>query len=166
MAGPTRSGGRFLCSPTALVLLAAGFPSATDGAEVRDLRLWRAPDHTRLVLDMDGPAEHRLIELSDPRRVVIDVQNTKLLASTKGLELANTPIVQVRTGVRNGTDLRLVLDLRKQIRPRSFTLNATENSADRLVVDLYDLAESTSEPRVTKRAERTERRPIVIAIDA
>ncbi|MEM7691437.1 MAG: N-acetylmuramoyl-L-alanine amidase [Pseudomonadota bacterium] len=167
MAGSTLSTGKFfLCSPTALVLLAAGFPSATDGAEVRDLRLWRAPDHTRLVLDMDGPAEHRLIELSDPRRVVIDVQNTKLLASTKGLELANTPIVQVRSGVRNGTDLRLVLDLRKQIRPRSFTLNATENSADRLVVDLYDFAESTSEPRVTKRAERTERRPIVIAIDA
>ncbi|MEM6484811.1 MAG: N-acetylmuramoyl-L-alanine amidase [Pseudomonadota bacterium] len=145
-----------------LVLSAAG----ASGAEVRDLRIWRAPDHTRLVLDMSGPAEHRLIELKDPSRVVIDVKNSQLKASTTDLSLAKTPIKRIRSGVRNDSDLRLVLDLSDAVKPRSFALKATSELADRLVIDLFDSTPTNAKPRVTKSVESQERRPIVIAIDA
>jgi N-acetylmuramoyl-L-alanine amidase len=39
---------------------------------VKNLRMWQAPDHTRLVFDLSGPLEHRLFSLSDPDRIVID----------------------------------------------------------------------------------------------
>ena len=54
--------------------------SSAWAVEVHDVRLWRAPDHTRIVFDLTGPAQHSLIVLSNPSRIVLDVQNTKLRA--------------------------------------------------------------------------------------
>ncbi|EAQ98655.1 N-acetylmuramoyl-L-alanine amidase [Congregibacter litoralis] len=134
--------------------------------EVKDLRLWRAPDHTRLVLDLSGPAEHRLLELQNPRRLVVDVSDAKLLARIGALKLDNTPISKIRSGVREGDDLRLVLDLSEAVRPRSFALKASERADDRLVIDLYDLDTELAAPAVKKSAHSSGRRDIVIAIDA
>ena len=154
--------GRIAAYCLALLLL----PLQSQGAEVRELRLWRAPDHTRLVLDLSGPVEHQLLELKDPRRLVIDVADARLATDTASLALDNTPIQAVRSGIRNGNDLRLVLDLRAAVRPRSFALRASERADDRLVIDLYDLATGDTGPSVTKTAQSGGRRDIVIAIDA
>lgn len=152
---------------TAWVLIyILGSSSALAASEVRDVRLWRAPDHTRLVLDMSAPAKHRLIELENPRRVVIDVSDAKLVAEIGSLDLESTPIAGVRSGIRNGNDLRLVLDLNATVRPRSFTLGASERAADRLVIDLYDADNAATVPAAKKRASRDDRRNIVVAIDA
>ncbi|MEE4278465.1 MAG: N-acetylmuramoyl-L-alanine amidase [Halieaceae bacterium] len=161
------------------LLLLPLLATAVRAAEVRDLRLWRAPDHTRLVLDMSAPAAHQLLELDNPRRLVIDIDDARLQASLGDLALDNTPIAGIRSGVRNGDDLRLVLDLRAAVSPRSFALRATDRAADRLVIDLYDRAGDgavsagapagaavTSAPTVRKRASSDDRREIIIAIDA
>jgi N-acetylmuramoyl-L-alanine amidase len=145
------------------------FAAAQAGAvEVRDVRLWRAPDHTRLVLDLSGPAEHRLLELKDPARIVIDVIDARLDAKIDALPLADTPIERVRSGVREGDDLRLVLDMRETVRPRSFALKASDRADDRLVIDLYDIdtGKTPDAPSVKKSARSADRRDIVIAIDA
>ena len=139
---------------------------AAKAAQVRDLRLWRAPDHTRLVLDLSAPAQYTLFELGEPRRLVIDLLDTALLAALDDLELDNTPIAGLRSAVREGDDLRLVLDLRTAVRARSFALGATKLAADRVVIDLYDEVAGHTEPTVKKIARRANRRDIVIAIDA
>lgn len=146
-----------------VAVLLCAMPQA---AEIRDLRMWRAPDHTRLVLDMSGPAEHSLLELKNPRRLVIDVADTALRADYDDLDLSETPIRRLRSGVRDGNDLRLVLDLREAVRPRSFALKASDRAADRLVIDLYDLDVDNGEPTVTRTAQSAGRREIVVAIDA
>jgi N-acetylmuramoyl-L-alanine amidase len=148
------------------VFLVSGLPAGVRAADVSELRLWRAPDHTRLVLDMSGPAPHRLMELDNPRRIVVDVNDTALRANLDDLPLEGTPISAVRSGVRNGDDLRLVLDLREHVRPRSFALKATERAADRLVIDLYDLTPEAAAPTAVKRASSDDRRDVIIAIDA
>ncbi|MBM70958.1 MAG: N-acetylmuramoyl-L-alanine amidase [Haliea sp.] len=139
--------------------------------EVHDVRLWRAPDHTRVVFDLSGPADHRLLTLSNPDRIVLDVSNATLKASLSGLELANTPISLVRSGVREGRDLRVVFDVRAAVDPRSFALKANAQAGDRLVLDLYDrnpVSEKavTAEPVKTSAATERGSRDIVIAIDA
>jgi N-acetylmuramoyl-L-alanine amidase len=145
------------------VLLGA---SVLQAAEVRDIRLWRAPDHTRLVLDLSGPVEHRLLLLDNPSRVVLDLSDTTLAAKYDDLPLENTPIRQLRSGVRDGTGLRLVLDLRTTITPKSFALRATDQALDRLVIDLFDQGADSPEPSVKKSAHSDEQRNVVIAIDA
>ena len=75
--------GRFLV-PIVLYFLAAAGAWA---AEVHDVRLWRAPDHTRIVFDLSGPASHKLMVLSNPSRVVLDIEDTHLKVDLSGLEL-------------------------------------------------------------------------------
>jgi N-acetylmuramoyl-L-alanine amidase len=150
-----------------VAILAVLCNGAAQASEVRDLRLWRAPDHTRLVLDLSAPAEHRLLLLDNPRRVVIDVSDATLKAAHDNLPLENTPIQAVRSGVRNGTDLRLVLDLRAAVTPKSFPLRATDQASDRLVIDLFDQDAGAGEaPTVKKSARSDQRREVVVAIDA
>ncbi len=139
--------------------------------EVHDVRLWRAPDHTRVVFDLSGPADHRLLTLSSPDRIVLDVSNATLKASLSGLELANTPISLVRSGVREGRDLRVVFDVRAAVDPRSFALKANAQAGDRLVLDLYDrnpVSEKAVAAEPVKTSAVTDRgsRDIIIAIDA
>ncbi|WP_439101588.1 N-acetylmuramoyl-L-alanine amidase [Congregibacter sp.] len=158
--------GRWALRAVAVLLCLIPSLLQAKNVDVKDLRLWRAPDHTRLVLDLSGPAEHRLLELQNPRRLVIDVTDAKLLASIGELELDKTPISGIRSGVREGNDLRLVLDLSEAVRPRSFALKASERADDRLVIDLYDLDTVVAAPAVKKSARSSGRRDIVVAIDA
>lgn len=142
------------------------FAPAVLGLDVREVRLWRAPDHTRIVFDLTAPASHKLIQLSKPDRIVVDISDTQLKAALDKVPLANTPVQRIRSGVRNGSDLRVVLDLSAEVAPRSFVLKANEQRGDRLVLDLYDKGREEGAPSVKKSVEHSVRRDIVIAIDA
>ena len=105
--------------------------------QVKSMRLWRAPDNTRLVFDLSGPVQHSVFTLSAPDRLVIDI-NGATLAAPLNVATSNTPITSVRSAQRTPTDLRVVVDLKKSVTPKSFTLAPNAQYGNRLVVDLYD----------------------------
>lgn len=134
--------------------------------DVHEVRLWRAPDHTRVVFDLTGPAEHKIFVLQNPTRIVLDVQDTRLKTNLSDLTLTDTPIRQVRSAARDGDDLRIVMDMSASVDPRSFSLKANQQAGDRLVVDLYDKTATAAKPAVRKTATQDSKRNIIIAIDA
>ncbi|WP_373289754.1 N-acetylmuramoyl-L-alanine amidase [Halopseudomonas oceani] len=153
--------------------------SFVQAADIKSVRLWRAPDNTRLVFDLSGPAEHTLFTLSNPERIVIDISNARLVADTSELPLENTPLRGLRAAPRDGDGLRVVLDLSEQVNPKSFVLPPNQQYGDRLVVDLYDQTRpSASLPQPaapsatplpqtsTRSAAEAGSRDIVVAIDA
>jgi N-acetylmuramoyl-L-alanine amidase len=140
--------------------------SSAWAVDVHDVRLWRAPDHTRIVFDLTGPAEHSLLVLSNPRRIVLDIPDTNLRTNLAQLKLANTPVSLVRSGVRDGDDLRIVIEVSAQVDPRSFALQANDQAGHRLVVDLYDYQAKQSVPVVKKSVQESAKRDVIIAIDA
>ena len=105
--------------------------------QVKSVRLWRAPYNTRLVFDLSGPVQHSVFTLSAPDRLVIDI-NGATLAAPLNVATSNTPISSVRSAQRTPTDLRVVVDLKKSVTPKSFTLAPNAQYGNRLVVDLYD----------------------------
>ncbi len=114
------------------------FAQVAQSAAVNGVRVWRAPDHTRIVLDLDAPVQHNLTLAHNPDRIILDVPASKLNAGLAKLPLADTPVLAIRSYVQNKTDLRLVLDLKVKITPNSFLLKAHGGMHDRLVIDLYD----------------------------
>lgn len=152
--------------------------------QINSVRLWRAPDNTRLVFDLTGPVEHSVFTLSAPDRIVIDIKKTKLSAELNNLTGGKSPITQVRTGDREEGGLRIVLDIAEQVTPKSFTLVPNQKYGHRLVVDLFDNAPppavaSTFTRQTANRASTkaiatpalsqlpaSGKRDIVIAIDA
>ncbi|UTA48574.1 N-acetylmuramoyl-L-alanine amidase [Simiduia sp. 21SJ11W-1] len=145
-----------LCLSLCAQTLAA---TTIDGA-----RLWRAPDHTRLVFDLSGPVDHSIFSLSGPDRLVVDIQSVKLKTNLADLPLENTPIRTLRTAPRNADDLRIVLDLSAAVKPRSLVLKKFGDKADRLVIDLYDTDIKVEKTVVA--SVPSSKRDIVIAIDA
>ncbi len=135
--------------------------------EVLDVRLWRAPDHTRVVFDLSAPVSHSLLELKNPNRLVIDMPNASLRDALFDLPLDATPVKRVRSGVREGNDLRIVFDLGAKVRPKSFPLEPNAQTGHRLVLDLFDLTTDGEKVKVTKSVEQlADRRDIIVAIDA
>lgn len=146
----------------ALVLVSAPTVSAAD---VDAVRLWRAPDHTRVVLDLSGATDFSTLSLENPERFVVDLSQSRLSTSLTSLPLEGTPISRVRSGIRQGTDLRLVFDLSASVRTSVFLLPPNDTTGHRVVIDLFDKT-PTAEPKPVLSVESLEgRRDIVIAID-
>lgn len=119
------------------LLLTALAVDAVAAAQVRSVRLWRAPDNTRLVFDLSGPVQHSVFTLTAPDRLVIDISDATLSGSLN-VATANTPITAMRSAQRTPSDLRVVVDLKKAVTPKSFTLTPNAQYGNRLVVDLFD----------------------------
>ena len=144
-------------------------------ADVKGVRLWHAPESSRLVFDLDRASDHKIFTLSSPNRLVIDIENARLMSSIKDLPIQSGPVKKVRSGMRNKTDLRIVLDLRGKVDPKSFQLRPNQQYGHRLVVDLYHQVNEIqgklkplqiSKPVFEVKDTLKNRRDIVIAIDA
>lgn len=105
-------------------------------AEVDNIRTWAAPDHVRVVFDLSDEVKSSLFMLDDPRRLVVDLQDASLAFDPDSVELGDSAIKDLRTGIRHGDDLRVVLDLKRKVVPHHFSLPPAGQYGHRLVVDL------------------------------
>ena len=120
------------------LLFCAVFQAVAASSEVRGVRLWRAPDNTRLVFDLSGPVQHSVFTLAAPHRIVIDVVGASLRTPLDKLGLKGTPITSLRAAQRDPQTLRVVMDLTAEVTPKSFSLAPNQEYGHRLVVDLFD----------------------------
>jgi len=132
-------------------------------AQVKDIRLSKNKGYVRLVFDLDKNAGHSIFTLHGPERVVLDIKKTQMTHGLVDRLQANSLIRSVRSGVRNGNDLRVVFDLSKEVTPRSFLLTPSGKSGHRLVLDLHSSKKSGKKSATTKKSKK---RDVIIAIDA
>jgi N-acetylmuramoyl-L-alanine amidase len=103
------------------------------------VRLWAEPDHTRVVFDTSGavtPA--KVFSLQNPDRLVIDIPAAQ--ASTAVESATATGLVTGVRAAKNGNStLRIVLELKQSVNPRTFSLKPNDKYGHRLVVDLYQI---------------------------
>jgi N-acetylmuramoyl-L-alanine amidase len=140
-------------------------------ADVQGVRLWHAPESSRLVFDLDSSAEHRIFTLRSPDRLVIDIDNSKMLAQIKDLPTSVGPVKIIRWGKRDSKGLRVVLDLREPVEAKSFPLAPNKQYKHRLVVDLYPKNKTlkpafVSKPVIDSKKATQGQRNIIVAIDA
>jgi len=102
------------------------------------MRMFAAPDHTRIVFDTSGPVGYELSTLHNPERVVIDVPRASA-GTALSREQTGAGLVKGMRAAQNSKDvLRIVLDLQQPAKPRSFTLKPGGRYGHRLVIDLYN----------------------------
>jgi N-acetylmuramoyl-L-alanine amidase len=129
--------------------------------------MWTAPDHTRLVFDTSNQIEHALFTLKDPLRLVIDLKEADRRFDPPALNSRDPLIERIRVGNRNrGRDVRIVLDLKVPVRPKSFLLKPNPKYGHRLVVDLSDASRTGAAQVVRKSIAQARSRDVVVAIDA
>ena len=138
---------------------------------VHNLRLWQAPDNTRMVFDLSGPIEHRLTTLSDPERILIEMDNARLQDGLAALDVSQSYVAAIRAAEPANGKLRITLELKRPVRPKSFVLKPAGQYGHRLVIDLYDEVVVKAMPSPEPRAAPPVRQvlapsDLIVAIDA
>ncbi|MDJ0807020.1 MAG: N-acetylmuramoyl-L-alanine amidase [Gammaproteobacteria bacterium] len=151
-----------------MLLMIWSLPLEAKLSQVGSLRIWSAPDHVRLVFDADSLIDHKVFTLEDPHRVVLDLKNTRIPKHLPKPEADNKFIRMLRSAPRNKQDVRVVLDLHRAVKPKSFQLKPNRQYGHRLVIDLYDKSGSAAKrsSKPVKSVEDVGQRDVVIAIDA
>ena len=111
------------------------------GAKILGVRVWPSEDYTRITLESDTPLPITQQILTNPDRLVVDVQGLELNPTLKDLVAKvkpNDPYVsQIRVGQFQPGIVRLVFDLKEPIKPQLFTLDPVGEYNYRMVFDLY-----------------------------
>ena len=135
--------------------------------KIEGIRVWPAPESTRVVFDLSAKPEYKYFTLTKPQRLVIDFANSKSSISLKGLLKDDKRIKVIRTsGTRKDGSTRLVLELEDDYQLSLFPLSPAGTYGDRLVVDLYDKNKNQNKKKVVKNEAVVSKRDIVIAIVA
>lgn len=115
--------------------------SAFADIKVSSVRVWPAPEYTRLTLESAQPIKYSLSIVKNPDRVAIDLEQVMLTPELEQLadriDAADPYIQSVRIGRFKPGILRLVLDLKTQAVPQAFVLKPVGDYGHRLVLDLY-----------------------------
>jgi len=99
----------------------AGFAHAAE--TVRNVRIDDSSDRLRLILDLSGSVKYTVSTLDKPDRLVVDIRDSRVTAKLADLPLADTQIKRVRSGIRNGSDSRLVFELTAPMKVQSRLFN-------------------------------------------
>ena len=128
------------------------------------IRVWPAPENTRIVFDLKNKADYKYFTLSKPSRLVIDFKNTKNSVALKTLANNDPRIKLFRTSTaKSKSSTRLVLELAESYQLTVFPLAPAGQYGDRLVIDLHDKSEKS---QVVKNTTLDGKRDIIIAIIA
>lgn len=104
-------------------------------------RIWPAQDYTRITLEASHPISYKMSELKNPARVVVDIEDIALNQVLKTLYekiSENDPyIMQLRVANFKPGVVRLVVDLKAEVKPMMFTLPPAGDYKHRLVLDIY-----------------------------
>ncbi|MEY3418307.1 MAG: hypothetical protein RJA46_78 [Pseudomonadota bacterium] len=111
------------------------------GAKILGVRIWPAEDYTRITLESDKALPITQQLLTNPDRLVVDVQGMELNSTLKDLVAKVKPndpyISQIRVGQFQPGMVRLVFDLKEPVKPQLFTLDPIAEYQYRMVLDLY-----------------------------
>ena len=158
---------RHLLKGGSLVLL-LGRAQIAWGATILAVRVWPAPDYTRVTIESDGVLTAKSLVVPSPPRLALDIDGIELNPALRELVAkanADEPyIAGIRVGSGAERGARLVIDLKQQALPQVFNLPPVAAYQHRLVVDLYPM--KPVDPLEALIAERLKEAPPAAAPSA
>ncbi len=158
---------RELLQGGALVLL-LGRAHIASGATILAVRVWPAPDYSRVTIESDGALKARHGFVANPPRLAVDIEGIELNAALRELVAkvrSDDPTIGgIRVGQYAPGVVRLVLDLKQAALPQVFSLPPVAAYQHRLVFDLYPTL--VADPLETLIAERLRERPVAPGVVA
>jgi len=127
----------------ALALFACGVALAAEPSSelVRAVRIWPAPEYTRVTVESAEPLQSHMSSIKDPERLILDLEGVDFASVQQAFsgKLAESDpyIGNLRVGRYKPGVVRVVLDLKTEVKPQIFTLAPVGEYGHRLVLDIY-----------------------------
>jgi N-acetylmuramoyl-L-alanine amidase len=141
------------------------------GNQVASARIWPAKDYTRVTLESKSEIKFALFAVKNPERLVLDLEGVEIgpaLAELDGKVATGDPYIdKLRVGRNRPGVVRLVLDLKAEVKPQVFALKPVAEYGHRLVLDLYPVvppdplaALIEADGKIPKKEEKAEKEPV------
>lgn len=132
---------RFAAASLSLLVFRVGAAEAAGGPSLIGVRVWPSEDYTRVTLEYDRPITYSQLLIKNPDRLVVDVEDVEfdsVLAGLPGKIAESDPYIKlIRAGRNRPGVVRLVIELKGEVKPQVFTLQPVGDYGYRLVLDLY-----------------------------
>lgn len=133
------------CAGASLLLLVTpvGRAAIDRSSGVIAVRVWPAADYTRVTIEHSAPLKFTQFTIKNPERLVVDLEGVEfngVLESLADKVAADDPNIKlVRAGRFKPGVVRLVLELKNEVKPQVFVLPPVGEYGHRLVLDVYPL---------------------------
>ena len=134
---------RLVLGASGTLLLALSPWQIARGARMIEVRMWPAEEYTRVTLEYDTPLNFKyfFVRSSHPLRLVVDIKGLELTPALQkqiaAVKAEDPYIAAMRIGQYQPDTVRLVMDLKTDVRPEVFQLKPYANYKYRLVFDIY-----------------------------
>ena len=126
------------------VVLMLGAAQVVRGARIVAVRLWPAPEYTRVTIESDTALRASQVFIDSPPRLAVDIEGIELNPALRELVAKVRPddptIAGIRVGQLSANTVRLVVDLKQAVQPQVFSLPPVAAYMHRLVLDLHPTA--------------------------
>lgn len=118
-------------------------------AKVVAVRVWPSSTYTRITLETNVHLKYKYSLLNNPKRLAIDINDINLDVTLKKISskvLSNDPYIKsIRVIQLTNKAVRLMIELKKDVKPNTFTLPPIAKFKNRLVIDLYPSKTTSTE---------------------
>ncbi|WP_435952340.1 N-acetylmuramoyl-L-alanine amidase AmiC [Dryocola sp. BD626] len=140
-SSPLISRRRLLQGAGAMWLLSVSQVGLAAVSQVIAVRVWPASSYTRVTLESNQMLKYKQFALSNPERVVVDIEGVNLNSVLKGvgsqIRVDDPFIKSARVGQFDPKTVRMVFELKQNVTPHLFALAPVAEFKERLVMDLY-----------------------------
>jgi N-acetylmuramoyl-L-alanine amidase len=133
-------------------------------AKLLEVRQWSAPDHTRVVIDLDGAPAYEALPSTDPLTYTLILRGVLLPKGGREVPVTDQVIQKLRLEPGGKEEAKLTLFLVKPGGLNIFLLKPYLDKPDRLVIDISrpDLVEKEKEQRQVTRELKAKKKRIVV----
>jgi N-acetylmuramoyl-L-alanine amidase len=121
-----------------LVLQFLSVLSYAQQIDIVGLRYMSSAQKSRLVFDLTAQTQYRVFAMNNPSRLIVDIKNAHLKQSLIQPEVTHPLFDRVRAGLKNDTDLRIVVDLKLTADATNLVFSTNAKDARHLVIDLFN----------------------------
>ena len=120
-------------------------PLTVLGVTITDVRLWAAPDHTRIVLDLTGPIQYESSSQESPPQFHLELKGGLLKTLKKEMEVKDPCLTKISLVELGKDKVKLILHQKKPLKTNVFFLKPYQDKTHRLVIDLIDVVQEKKE---------------------
>jgi len=139
-------------------------PDVQAASKFLDIRQWSAPDHTRVVIDLDGLPPYETPLSPDPLILIVHLQKVDLPKGKREIPVNDPVIRKIKVEPSGQYGAKVILFLVKPARWKVFALKPYQDKPDRLVIDIFrpDLEEKEKAERQVSQELKTKKKRIVV----
>jgi len=134
---------RFAGASLILLVSPVGRAAMERNPGILAVRIWPAADYTRVAIEHNAPLKFTHFTVKNPERLVVDLEGIEFNSVLEGLSNKIAPddpnIKLLRAGRFKPGVVRLVMELKNEVKPQVFVLPPVGEYGHRLVLDVYPL---------------------------